>query len=158
MFVADTNVLIYAADRDSPEHAPCRRLVEAWRAQATPWYLTWGIVYEFLRVTTHPNVFRRPWTPAEAWQFLDALMGAPSVRFLAETERHRAVAAEVFSETPDIAGNLVFDAHTAILMRENGIKTIYTRDADFNRFAFVDTIDPVSGQRRTAAPRRRPRA
>ena len=43
------------------------------------------------------------------------------------------------------------DAHTAILMRENGIKVIYTRDTDFNRFPFVDTIDPVTKHRRTSA-------
>jgi len=67
---------------------------------------------------------------------------------LAETERHRHVAAEVFAEVPGIAGNLVFDAHTAILMRENGIRTIYTRDADFNRFPFLVTIDPVADKQR----------
>jgi len=49
---------------------------------------------------------------------------------------------------PGIAGNLVFDAHTAILMRENGIRTIYTRDADFNRFPFLVTIDPVADKQR----------
>jgi predicted nucleic acid-binding protein len=92
MFVVDTNVLIYGADKDSPDHARCRRL----------------------------------------------------------TERHRHVAAEIFAEVPGITGNLVFVAHTAILMRENGIRTIYTRDTDFNRFPFLDTVDPVTDNRRTS--------
>lgn len=39
---------------------------------------------------------------------------------------------------------LVYDARTAILMRENGIKTIYTRDSDFKRFAFVVSSDPIT--------------
>jgi predicted nucleic acid-binding protein len=47
VFVVDTNVLVYAADRSATEHARCRELLVDWRAQATPWYLTWGIVYEF---------------------------------------------------------------------------------------------------------------
>ncbi len=153
MFVVDTNILIYAADRDSPDHGQCRALIEQWRRQSTPWYVTWGIVYEFLRVVTHPRVLTRPLSPADAWGFLDALLAAPQLRILGETDRHRHVAAEVFIEVPGIAGNLVFDAHTAILMRENGIRTIYTRDSDFNRFAFLDTIDPVTENRRTSAGR-----
>lgn len=150
MFVIDTNILIYAADRQSLEHGPCRELLESVRAQTTPWYLTWGIVYEFLRVSTHPRVLTRPFTSDQAWTFLHALFASPSLGMLSETDRHRHVAAEVFADVPGLEGNLVFDAHTAILMRENGIRTIYTRDADFNRFPFLDTVDPVTGNRRTS--------
>lgn len=74
---------------------------------------------------------------------------------LVETDRHRHVASEVFAEVPGISGNLIFDAHTAILMREHGVKTIYTRDTDFNRFPFLDVIDPITERRRITASRRR---
>ena len=125
-------------------------MLEQWRAQPTPWYVTWGIFYEFLRVVTHPRVLTQPLPPARAWLFLDALFAAPQLRVLTETDRHRHVAADVFAEVPDITGNLVFDAHTAVLMRENGIRVIYnTRDTDFNRFPFLDTIDPITENRRT---------
>jgi uncharacterized protein len=157
VFVVDTNLLVYGADQDAPDHEACRALLEEWRAQAAPWYITWGIVYEFLRVVTHPRVLTRPFSSAEAWLFLDALFASPSLRVLTETDRHRHVAAEVFADVSDLNGNLVFDAHTAILMRENGVKTIYTKDADFNRFPFLDTVDPVTDLRRTTAPRRRRR-
>jgi predicted nucleic acid-binding protein len=60
VFAVDTNILVYAADEDSEFHSPCYELLEEWRAQASAWYVTWGIVYEFLRVTTHPRVFRKP--------------------------------------------------------------------------------------------------
>ena len=156
LFVVDTNILLYAVDTDSPDHAKCRALVEGWREQASPWHLTWGIVYEFLRVATHPNVFRKPFTLAQAWSFVEAVLAVPSLAPLLPTERHSHVASEVFSEIPDIRGNLVFDARTAILMREHGIKTIYTRDADFNRFPFLDVVDPIRGLRRTSASGRRP--
>lgn len=152
MFVVDTNVLIYGADADSPDHARCRKLLERWRAQSAPWYVTWGIVYEFLRVATHPRVLNRPFSGSQAWRFIDALFASPSLRVLVETDRHRHVAGEVFAEVPGISGNLLFDAHTAILMRENGITTIYTRDSDFNRFPFLDTVDPVTERRRTSVP------
>ena len=150
MFVVDTNILVYGADKDSPGHVRCRALIEQWRAQTTPWYVTWGIVYEFLRVVTHPRVLTRPLPASHAWLFLDSRFASPQLRLLAETDRHRHVTAEVFAEIPGIGGNLVFDAHTAILMRENGIRVIYTRDTDFNLFPFLDTIDPVTDNRRTS--------
>ncbi|MGD0999666.1 MAG: TA system VapC family ribonuclease toxin [Candidatus Brocadiia bacterium] len=144
MFVVDTNILIYAANRDAPENARCGRLIESWRAQQKAWYVTWGIAYEFLRVTTHPRVLQRPFTLGQSWQFLEALFASSNLQVLAETDRHRQVVAEILAEVPDISGNLVFDAHTAILMRENGVKTIYTHDLDFRRFPFLDVLDPIS--------------
>ncbi|TRZ91345.1 PIN domain-containing protein [bacterium] len=143
MFVVDTNILVYAADADSPLHAACRARVEEWRGQSSAWYLTWGIAYEFLRVTTHPKVFRRPWTVGQAWTFVEALLSSPALGFLIPTERHPTVAAEVFLGLPFLGGNLLYDAHTAILMREHGIRRIYTRDTDFHRFSFLEPVDPT---------------
>lgn len=144
MFVVDTNVLIYASDADAREHDLCRDHLERWRAQATPWYLTWGIVYEFLRVATHPRIFRTPWLATEAWSFLEAIMASPALRILSATNRHAVVLAEVITDVPHIAGNLVHDGHTATLMREHGVKQIVTRDTDFHRFPFLEVVDPLS--------------
>jgi predicted nucleic acid-binding protein len=55
------------------------------------------------------------------------------------------VAQQVLAEIPHLAGNLLHDAHTAIIMREHGIRQICTRDADFHRFAFLEVIDPMQG-------------
>jgi toxin-antitoxin system PIN domain toxin len=144
VFVADTNVLVYAADRAVAEHTRCRQLVEAWRQQPLPWYTTWGILYEFVRVSTHPRVFRRPWNPADAWAFVAALLDSPGLTVLVETPRHASIAALTLTEIPGLRGNLVYDAHTAILMREHGVRRIYTRDHDFHRFPFVEVVDPLS--------------
>ena len=145
MFVVDTNVLVYAADQDSPAHARCFELVDGWRRQASAWFLTWPVVYEFLRVSTHPRVFRTPWPVPRAWQFIEALLASPGLGVLAPTSRHPAVAAEVIAALPFLAGNLLHDAHTAVLMREHGIRRVYTRDVDFHRFPFLEPIDPLAG-------------
>ncbi|MEX5213625.1 MAG: PIN domain-containing protein [Nitrospiraceae bacterium] len=144
MFVVDTNVLVYAADEDAPAHARCRELLERWRSQRSAWYTTWGVLYEFLRVATHPRVLRTPWTATTAWTFIHALLGSPALSLLVETDRHAAVAEEVLREVPQFNGNVVYDAHTAILMREHGIRRIYTRDTDFHRFPFLEVIDPLT--------------
>ena len=143
MFVVDTNILVYAADEDSPFHDRCRGIVDDWRSQTSAWYLTWEIVYEFLRVITHPRVFRSPWIVNDAWNFVEAILASPSLGILVAEERHTDVAAEVIKGMPSLSGNLLYDAQTAILMREHGIKRIYTRDTDFFRFSFLEPIDPT---------------
>lgn len=142
MFVVDTNVLLDAADASSEHHARCRALLETARAGVVPWFLTWGIAYEFLRVATHPRVYARPWTAPKALAFLDALLRSPSARLLTPTPRHAEVLATCLIEVPEARGNLVHDLHTAVLMREHGIGRIVTRDRDFLRFGFLEVVDP----------------
>ena len=147
MFVADTNVLVYAANQSAPAHQPCRALLEQWRNQPGAWYLTWPIVYEFLRIVTHPRVLRTPWTATAAWSFVQSVRASPGSGMLLQTERHESVCRQVLAETPLLAGNILHDVHTAVLMREHGVRTIYTRDTDFHRFAFLEVLDPVVAAR-----------
>jgi toxin-antitoxin system PIN domain toxin len=142
--VVDTNVLVYAADADSPFHSACREWLERRRERAEAWYCTWPIVYEFLRVSTHPRVMRQPWKSSEAWQFIAALLESPGLGMLVPTARHAEVAGEVLRELPHLAGNILHDAHTAILMREHGVRQVCTRDTDFHRFPFLEVLDPVA--------------
>lgn len=144
MFVVDTNVLVYAADENAPAYASCRSLIEEWRQQRVLWYTTWGVLYEFLRVVTHPRVLRNPWSVGKAWEFVDSLLASTALAVLVETDRHAVIVEQVIREVPRIGGNIVHDAHTAILMREHGIRRIYTRDTDFHRFPFLEVIDPLS--------------
>ena len=143
MFVVDTNVLAYAADRDAPGHERCRERLLAWRARSEPWYLTWGVIYEFLRVITHPRVFRSPWGASEAWGFVESVLAAPALALLTESDRHVRVLTGLIGDVPEPTGNLVHDAHTAALMLEHGVRTIYTRDTDFHRFPGIEVRDPL---------------
>ncbi|MFP3942809.1 MAG: type II toxin-antitoxin system VapC family toxin [Alphaproteobacteria bacterium] len=142
MLVVDTNILVYAANADSPYHADSYNWLERHRRRPDAWYATWPILYEFMRVTTHPRVMRRPWSASQAWKFVSALLGSPGFGVLGPTQRHAPVAGQVIEETPHLAGNLLHDAHTAILMREHGIRRICTRDMDFHRFPFLEVVDP----------------
>lgn len=143
MFAVDTNVLVYAADPDSPHSDHCFEMLEGWSRQPTAWFLTWGVCYEFLRIVTHPRIFRNPWSAAQAWHFLDELLLSPGLTVLVPTERHPAVLSQTLQEMPELAGNLMHDVHTAVLMREHGVRRIYTKDADFHRFPFLEVVDPT---------------
>jgi predicted nucleic acid-binding protein len=86
---------------------------------------------------------RRPWSLTAAWEFVTALLASPGLAILVATQRHADVAAQVVADLPHLAGNLLHDAHTAILMREHGISRICTRDTDFHQFPFLEVIDPI---------------
>lgn len=144
MFVVDTNILVYAANRDSPNHNMCIERIEKWASQPSAWYITWGICYEFMRVVTHERVLASPWSVVEAWGFLETLLDSGGLGVLSATDRHAAVLAQVVQELPHLSGNTMHDAETAVLMREHGIRRIYTRDTDFHRFPFVEPIDPLT--------------
>jgi hypothetical protein len=119
-------------------------VITAARGGAAAWYVTWSICYEFMRVTTHPRVFRRPWSLGQAWSFIGALLASPALGVLVPTERHADVVSEIVADLPTLSGNLLHDAHIAVLMREHGVRRIYTRDTDFHRFPFLDPIDPAA--------------
>jgi toxin-antitoxin system PIN domain toxin len=95
----------------------------------------------YLRIATHPGIFSAPLSPAEALANIEALAGLPHVRLLAEEDGFLEVYRSVAGAFP-VRGNLVPDAHLAALLRQHGVRTLYTRDADFRKFAFLDVRDP----------------
>jgi uncharacterized protein len=141
--VIDTNLLLYAANRDAAEHPSAVAFLRSAGSGTEPWYLTDGILYEFLRVTTHHKVFDRPLTWQQATRFLKPLVESPSFRILDITEKHWGILEQVLAEIPHPSGNLFFDIRTVVLMREHGIREIYTADSDFLQFAGLRVINPL---------------
>lgn len=142
-FLVDTNILAYAVNRDCAEHPAAVEAIEGWLSASVPWAVTWGIAYEFLRLVTHPRVFRRPLTAAQAVEFLDPLFASDLVSVLCATERHEALLRLTVRELGHPTGNLFHDLHTAVLMREHGVSEIMTADTDFRKFSFLTVTNPV---------------
>jgi uncharacterized protein len=143
MFVVDTNLLLHAVNPDSADHVRARALLEEWRAGDESWFLTWGIIYEFLRVGTHASVFPTPLDLPSARGWIAALLRNASCGVLVETDRHAEVLEEVTGLHPRVSGNLVHDLHTAVLMKEHGIPEIRTADTDFHQFHFLRVVNPL---------------
>lgn len=143
MYVVDTNILIYAADKNCEEHTICFKLLEDIRREILPWFLTWSIIYEFLRVSTHPRVFRKPLKINDSINFMKALLSSTGLKVLTETQNHAQLLTDTLIEVKGIKGNKLHDTHIAVIMREHGISKIYTRDNDFHIFSFIEVIDPL---------------
>lgn len=142
-FLVDTNVLVYLAHTASPEHRQVERFLNDRLAKGEPWCLTWGIVYEFLRVSTHPRVFATPMSAPEALRFINGLMARGEVSVLTPTERHWDTLQRTVTELSRPAGNLFHDIETAVLLREYGVPEIVTADTDFLQFSFLKVTNPL---------------
>jgi hypothetical protein len=59
------------------------------------------------------------------------------------TTRHAALLRRTIDEFGVPTGNIFYDLHTAVLMREHGVGEIMTADTDFRKFAFLTVTDPV---------------
>lgn len=141
--VIDTNILLYAVNASADEHELAHRFLQGTTSSPGPWYLTEGIIYEFFRVSTHARVFTRPLSWRQGYEFLEALLARESFRLLIPTEDHLKVLGELLEGLDRPAGNLFFDVRTATLMREHGVRRIYTADTDFLQFADLEVINPA---------------
>lgn len=141
--IIDTNILLYAVNRDAKEHPGAVDFLTAAGTGHDRWYFTEGILYEFFRVTTHPKVFERPLTWREALQFLEPFLRSPNFDIVHAGEKHWGFLEHILSELNYPSGNLFFDIRTTALMREHGIREIYSADTDFLQFSGIKVINPV---------------
>ena len=140
----DTNVLLYSANQDAEEHPKAAAfLQDTVAASADAWYLTDGIIYEFLRVSTHPKVFERPLSWKEAVTFLTPFWKADNIGIITPTAQHWSILPRELSKITHPSGNLFFDIRSFILMLEYGVRRIYTTDTDFLQFNGIEVINPL---------------
>ena len=140
--VVDTNILLEAVNPAGLRHAAAREALASLRSSPAAWYLTEGILYEFVRVATHPRVFPRPLRGTETALFLGALLDSPRVRVLAGGERHWTLLADALSRDDAALGNHAFDLRTVVLMRENAVRDILSYDRDFDRYPDIVRREP----------------
>ena len=136
----DANLLVYAENEDDPVHERARELLERLIAGPDLVYLFWPTLLGYVRIVTHPRILERPIAPREALDNISDLVALPHVRSPGESEGfwhlYRATAGD------QVRGNQVPDAHLATLMRQHGVRVIYTRDRGFRRFEGIDVRDP----------------
>jgi toxin-antitoxin system PIN domain toxin len=139
-YAIDLNVLVLASNAAAVEHAAARAFLEKCAAGPEVLCLAWPTVMGYLRITTHPSIFARPLSPSEALANVRSLLSMPQTRALGEEEGFFALYETVAGTS--VRGNLVPDAHLAAILLQHGVTTLYTRDADFRRFEFLDVRKP----------------
>ncbi len=138
----DANILVYADNVDDPAHGMARALIGRLSTGPDLLYLFWPTILGYIRIVTNHRILRRPIPPAEAVRNVEALMALPHVVVRGEGDGFWR--SYVVSGGLTARGNAVPDTHLASLMREHGVRTLYTRDSGFRRFEFLDVRDPFS--------------
>lgn len=132
MVLPDVNVLVYAFREDAVDHDR----YHGWLDEVVNGNASFGladlVLSGFLRVVTHPAVFKTPTPMAEALRFVETIQSAPNARLVTPGPRHF----EIFTglcRLRGVRGNLVPDAFLAALAIESGCEWV-TADKDFARF------------------------
>jgi toxin-antitoxin system PIN domain toxin len=141
VILVDANLLVYAHVRSFAEHEAARRWLDDRLNGTARVGLPWTSLIAFLRLVTNPRVFERPENIADAWRQASAWLAADSAWIPLPTERHQEVLARQLS-VPGLYGNLVHDAHLAVLAVEHGLE-LCTTDGDFARFPGLRWTNPI---------------
>jgi uncharacterized protein len=146
----DANVLVYADNLDDPAHGQARELIDRLSTGPDLLYLFWPTIFAYLRIATSPRILRDPISPSEAVRNIEGLLSLPHV--VAPGEREGFWTTYLASGGSSARGNAVPDAHLAALMRDNGVRILYTRDSGFRRFEFLDVRNPFEHRINERAP------
>jgi len=136
----DANILVYASNTADDVHEQAEALVRRMAAGPELLYLFWPTILGYLHVVTHRSILPRPLGPREAMRNVEALLDRPHVRAPGEGDGFWSLYRSTAGD--QARGNDVPDAHLAALMRQHGVRLIYTRDRDFRRFEGIEARDP----------------
>ena len=145
MRCVDVNILVFAHRPEASNHAEHRAWLDAARAASEPLGLSDVVASGFLRVATHPRVFKEPSPLAVAIDFVEALRGSPATIPVTAGDRHWEIFVDLCRRV-GASGNTIPDAYLAALAIEHGAVWV-TADRGFARFPglrWEHPLDPDS--------------
>ncbi|MGH8924232.1 MAG: TA system VapC family ribonuclease toxin [Acidimicrobiia bacterium] len=87
MLLCDVNALVYAHRADAVQHTAYRAWLDEVRIGAEPLGLPEQVLAGFVRVVTHPRIFRDPTSPTIALSFVNRLRVSPAAVVVRPCER-----------------------------------------------------------------------
>jgi toxin-antitoxin system PIN domain toxin len=142
VIVLDANILLYAYDSDSDQHAKARAWVEQTFSGASPVGLPWQTVTAFVRIVTNPRLSGKRFTPADVIEIVDQWVNQPNLRLLAPGDHHWSFLRQMIMDG-QARGPLVTDAQLAAITIEYG-GVLHTTDRDFSRFPGLRWKNPLA--------------
>jgi predicted nucleic acid-binding protein len=133
----DTNVLIYAAYRDSPFYEPAAALVERGLSERGLYCVAPQNLVEFAAVTTRRRPHDQPLPVEDVIRITDLIYRS---RSLVKIYPQRGTVARAMKEGGRLRvwGAAWYDLFLAVTMRDAGVRVIITENfSDFERFPFV---------------------
>jgi toxin-antitoxin system PIN domain toxin len=141
MRCVDVNILVYAHRSEVDRHDEYRSWLEATRVGHEPLGLNSVVLAGFIRVVTHPKVFRDPTSLAVALEFAGALRGSPAAIAAEPGARHWSIFNDLCHQV-EARGNDVLDAYLAGIAIEHDA-TWYSADRSFARYPTLRWRHPL---------------
>lgn len=132
MQLHDVNVLVYAHRSDAGDHSRYRTWLERALVTEPVFGVSEMVLGGFVRIVTHPRIFRDPTPLGNALAFATALRDHPHAIPVVPGQQHWEIFCRLCG-TAGAKGNLVADAYLAALAIESGAEWI-TTDRDYARF------------------------
>lgn len=142
MIAVDTNILVHAHRRDSAFHELAERCVRSLAESAAPWAIPFHCLIEVYGIVTHPAIWKRASTPAQAADQIRAWRESPSLVVLADDPAGSDSLLDLLVAAR-VSGPKVHDARIAALCLEHGVKELWTIDRDFSRFPRLAARNPL---------------
>ncbi len=115
MLLVDVNLLIHAANRDSPDHAKARAWWLGLEQAGQMVGLSWMTLVAFVRLSTNAKVLTKPLPLADALEAMHRLLAQANVMIVHPGVTHAAEFDRACREVHAVS-NLVTDAHLAALL------------------------------------------
>jgi toxin-antitoxin system PIN domain toxin len=149
-FSLDTNILLYAANRDCAEHEDCLAVMKEAAAAPDDWVLADQVLFELYKALRNPKILRRPLTAPAAFAHVEKLRDSFGfIRCWYEAACWPQVAAKLRQN--GFPYQRTHDAVLSATLRHHGVRIFYTRNTkDFQDAGFEKVIDPVSARRSRA--------
>jgi uncharacterized protein len=142
IFSVDANILIYAANGDSRFHDSARAFLSSVVLGGEQIFLCWEVLHAYFRLTTSGYASQSPMTFEEGRTAIRPLLESRQLTMLSPSKVSLELLAG-HTERIKMNGNLFTDAVIASQLEANGIKTIYTNDADFAKFPYLKVKNPL---------------
>ena len=143
MISADTNLLIYAADPDSPYQKEAIRFFEDSASNGQEFVLCELVIVEVYMQLRNPATLKRPYSPQEASDYCLSLVKETGWRHI---DYDPAVSAKLWKWASSTQGGIrqIIDARLALTLRHHGVTRFATANVKhFQGFGFTEVWNPL---------------
>jgi toxin-antitoxin system PIN domain toxin len=141
MIILDANLLLYAVNKDAPQHKKALRWLESILTGTEDVGFPWNVILAVLRLSTRPGVFRHLLPIERAFDLVADWLDQPVAQVVHAGPRHLSILRSLLTPI-GTGGNLTSDAHLAALAIEQNA-VLCSCDADFDRFSGLHWRNPL---------------
>ena len=139
----DTNILLYAANEDAPEHEVCKELLQKVIQNPTDWIIADQVYLELYRALRSPRVMSNPLSAKLAAKHIAILRDELGISHCGyDSACWKGLIRSL--EADDFPYRRTHDAVLAATLLSHGVNKFYTRNTkDFESAGFDMVINPV---------------